>query len=153
MILTNQPREWHSLGLALKALRTARDLGQKEVIDRAGEEMGERTVRGYERGEQRPSRERLLRLALRSFGLKDPAEIDRRRPGRIHAVSPALIPLLRKAGAIAGDLFPINSLHLVALWAASAYPANVWRSMSATERSTAIDHETLEMNERLALVH
>src|SRR5205807_6629415 len=77
VIRTKQPREWHSLGLALKALRTARDLGQKEVIDRAGEEMGERTVRGYERGEQRPSRERLLRLAFRSFGLKDPADVNR----------------------------------------------------------------------------
>ena len=60
MIRTKQPREWHSLGLAIKELRTARDLGQKEVIDRAGEEMGERTVRGYERGEQRPG---LLRLS------------------------------------------------------------------------------------------
>ena len=78
---------------------------------------------------------------------------DRRRPGRIHNVSPALIPLLRNptAGAVAGDLFPIDSLQIVALWAASAYPADVWRSMSATERSAAIDRESLEMVERLAL--
>ena len=34
---------------------------------------------------------------------------DRRRPGRIQNVSPALIPLLRNpTGAVAGDLFPID---------------------------------------------
>ena len=73
---------------------------------------------------------------------------DRRRAGRIQNVSPALIPLLRDptAGAVAGDLFPIDSLQIVALWAASAYPANVWRSMSKAERSAAISHEILEMD-------
>jgi hypothetical protein len=72
---------------------------------------------------------------------------DRRRPGRIHNVSPALIPLLRAptAGAVAGDLFPIDSLQIVALWAASAYPADVWRRMSKIERSAAISREMLEM--------
>ena len=72
---------------------------------------------------------------------------DRRRPGRIHNVSPALIPLLRNptAGAVAGDLFPVDSLQIVALWAASAYPADVWRSMSKTERSAAISREMLDM--------
>src|ERR1700730_2312420 len=73
---------------------------------------------------------------------------DRRRPGRIHNVSPALIPLLRNptAGAVAGDLFPVDSLQIVALWAASAYPADVWRSMSKTERAAAISREMLEMD-------
>jgi hypothetical protein len=76
---------------------------------------------------------------------------DRRRPGRIHNVSPALIPLLRNpTGAVAGDLFPIDKSQIATLWAASAYPADVWRSMSATERSAAIDREMLEMVERLA---
>jgi hypothetical protein len=73
---------------------------------------------------------------------------DPRRPGRIHNVSPALIPLLRDptAGAVAGDLFPIDSLQIVSLWAASAYPADVWRSMSKTERSAAVSREMLEMD-------
>jgi transcriptional regulator with XRE-family HTH domain len=57
---------WKELGRVLKGLRMAQDLGQKEVIDRMGEEMGERTLRGYESGEQRPSRDRLLRLLTRS---------------------------------------------------------------------------------------
>jgi hypothetical protein len=78
---------------------------------------------------------------------------DRRRPGRIHTVSPALIPLLRKpTGAVAGDLFPVDNSQIAALWAASAYPADVWRSMSATERSEAVSREMLEMVERLARV-
>jgi hypothetical protein len=67
---------------------------------------------------------------------------DRRRPGRIHNVSPALIPLFRNpTGAVAGDLCPIDRPQIVALWAASAYPADVWRSMSRTERSAAISRE------------
>jgi hypothetical protein len=72
---------------------------------------------------------------------------DRRRPGRVDNVSPALIPILRNptAGAVAGDLFPIDSLQIVALWAASAYPADVWRRMSKIERSAAISREMLEM--------
>lgn len=68
---------------------------------------------------------------------------DRRRPGRIHDVSTALIPLLRNpaAGLTAGDLAPLDSFQIIAAWAASAYPANVWLTMSATERSKAIDRE------------
>ena len=76
---------------------------------------------------------------------------DRRRPGRIQNVGPALIPLLRNpTGAVAGDLCPVDHPKIVALWAASAYPADVWRSMSATERSAAVSREMLEMVERLA---
>ncbi len=75
---------------------------------------------------------------------------DRRRPGRIQNISPALIPLLRNpTGAVAGDLCPIDSTQIATLWAASAYPADVWRSMGATERSAAISRELLEMVERL----
>jgi hypothetical protein len=78
---------------------------------------------------------------------------DRRRPGRIYNVSPALTPLLRNpTGAVAGDLFPIDRSEVVTLWAASAYPADVWRSMSATERSAAVAHEMLEIVERLVRV-
>ena len=78
---------------------------------------------------------------------------DRRRPGRIQNFSPTLIPLLRNpTGTVAGDLCPIDRPQIVALWAASAYPADVWRSMSATERSAAISREMLEMVERLARV-
>jgi len=78
---------------------------------------------------------------------------DRRRPGRIQNVSPALIPLLRnQTGAVAGDLCPIDRPQIVALWAASAYPADVWRSMSATERSAAIVGEMLRVVERTARV-
>jgi hypothetical protein len=69
--------EWSDLGQALRALRTARDLGQKEVINRSGEEMGERTLRAYESGQQRPSRDRLLRLLTRSFELRSAGEISR----------------------------------------------------------------------------
>jgi transcriptional regulator with XRE-family HTH domain len=70
-------REWKELGHVLKGLRTARDLAQKEVIDRLGEEMGDRTLRGYESGTQRPSRDRLLRLLTRSFELRGIAEVNR----------------------------------------------------------------------------
>jgi hypothetical protein len=72
-----QQREWHALGQALKALRMARDLGQKEVVTRSGEEMSVRTLRGYESGEQRPSRDRLLRLVISSFDLRSVDEINR----------------------------------------------------------------------------
>ena len=70
-------REWKELGRALKGLRMARDLAQKEVIDRLGEEMGDRTLRGYESGTQRPSRDRLLRLLTRSFDLWGVTELNR----------------------------------------------------------------------------
>ena len=73
---------------------------------------------------------------------------DRRRPGRIHDVSPALIPLLRNpmAGLVSGDLVPIDRLQIAAAWAASAYSAATWRSLSAMERSALIDRELRELD-------
>src|SRR2546421_9715217 len=76
-LIPMEQREWHELGRALREVRTSRDLGQKEVINRSGEEMGERTLRAYESGQQRPSRERLLRLLTRSFELRSVGEISR----------------------------------------------------------------------------
>ena len=72
-----QKKQWRALGEALKAMREAKDLAQKEVIDLIGEQIGERTLRGYEGGEQRPSRDRLLRLLIRAFSLRTPDEINR----------------------------------------------------------------------------
>jgi len=72
-----QQGDWYALGQALKGLRTTRDFKQKEVIDRSGERMGERTLRAYEKGEQCPSRDRLLRLLIRSFEVKNLAELNR----------------------------------------------------------------------------
>jgi hypothetical protein len=68
---------------------------------------------------------------------------DRRRPGRIHNISPALIPLLRNptGGSVAGDLAPIDSFQIAAAWVASAYPADIWLSLSATDQSAAICRE------------
>jgi hypothetical protein len=73
---------------------------------------------------------------------------DRRRPGRIHDASPALIPLLRTptAGFVAGNLAPVDKFQIVAAWVASAYPAEVWVSMTATERSEAIDREMRDLD-------
>jgi hypothetical protein len=73
---------------------------------------------------------------------------DRRRPGRILDVSPALIPLLRNptAGLVAGDLAPIDRFQTVAAWTASAYPANIWLNLSSTERSEAIHHEMRKLD-------
>lgn len=71
-----QQRNWHQLGQALKAVRLARDLGQQEVIDRSGQRMGERTLRAYESGEQRPSRDCLLRLVINSFDVRNVAEVN-----------------------------------------------------------------------------
>jgi hypothetical protein len=77
---------------------------------------------------------------------------DRRRPGRrIHNVSPVLIPLLRRPanapdGLIAGDLVPLDRFQIVAAWAASAYPADVWLRLSATERSAAISRELRKLD-------
>jgi hypothetical protein len=70
---------------------------------------------------------------------------DRRRPGRIHDVSPTLIPLLRnpRVGLAAGDLVPIDRFQIAAAW---ADPAAVWRSLSATERSAAIYRELRELD-------
>jgi hypothetical protein len=72
---------------------------------------------------------------------------DRRRPGRINDVSPALILLLRSptAGSVSGDLVPIDRLQIAAAWAASAYPAATWHSLSATERSALIDRALREL--------
>jgi hypothetical protein len=73
---------------------------------------------------------------------------DRRRPGRIHNVSPALVPLLRSpsAGLVAGDLAPIDSFQIVAAWAASAYPTDIWLRMSASDRSAAIYREMRKLD-------
>jgi hypothetical protein len=73
---------------------------------------------------------------------------DRRRPGRIHDVNPALIPLLRNptAGLVAGDLAPIDRFQIVAAWTASAYPADIWLNLSSTERSEAIHHEMRKLD-------
>jgi transcriptional regulator with XRE-family HTH domain len=70
-------KRWHALGEALRALRKARDLKQKEIADRSGETIGERTLRAYERGEERPGRDRLLNLLTRPFVLTDIIEINR----------------------------------------------------------------------------
>jgi hypothetical protein len=73
---------------------------------------------------------------------------DRRRPGRIHDVSPAIIPLLRSptAESVAGNLVPLDSFQIAAAWAASAYPPAVWRSLSAREQSAAIYRELSELD-------
>ena len=59
--------EWKELGRELKKLRQMKDLRQKEIIGRLGEQLGERMLREYESGRQRPSRDRLLRLLCQSF--------------------------------------------------------------------------------------
>ena len=48
-------------------------------------------------------------LPVGSLKLSSEIVEDRRRPGRIHNISPALIPILRNptAGAVAGDLCPV----------------------------------------------
>jgi hypothetical protein len=73
---------------------------------------------------------------------------ERRRPGRIHNVNPALIPLVRNptAGRVASDLVPIDSFQIAAAWAASAYPTDVWLRLSATERSAAIYRELRKLD-------
>jgi hypothetical protein len=73
---------------------------------------------------------------------------DRRRPGRIHNISPVLIPLLRNSteGLVAGDLVPIDRSQIIAAWAASAYPADIWRRLSPTERSAAIYRELRKLD-------
>lgn len=68
---------WQPLGQALRALRVEKDLGQKEVIARSGEGLVERTLRIYESGQQRPSRERLLKFLIASFELKSVPEVNR----------------------------------------------------------------------------
>jgi hypothetical protein len=73
---------------------------------------------------------------------------DRRRPGRIHDVSPALIPLLRgpTVGSVAGNLVPLDSFQVAAAWASSAYPADVWLSLSTREQSAAIYREMRKLD-------
>jgi transcriptional regulator with XRE-family HTH domain len=72
-----QKRRWHSLGQALRKLREERDLKQKEVGDRSGETIGERTLRSYESGVECPGRDRLLKLLIRSFDVKIAGDINR----------------------------------------------------------------------------
>jgi hypothetical protein len=73
---------------------------------------------------------------------------DRRRPGRTHNASPALVPLLRHptAGLVAGNLVPVDSFQIAAASAASAYPADVWLSLSAREQSAAIYREMRKLD-------
>jgi hypothetical protein len=78
---------------------------------------------------------------------------DRRRPGRTHNASPALVPLLRNppAGLVAGDLLPIDSFQIAAASAASAYPADVWLSLSTREQSAAIYRELRKLDAAYAV--
>src|ERR1700747_415942 len=77
---------------------------------------------------------------------------DRRRPGRIQDVSPVLIPLLRDptAGSVAGNLVPVDRFQIAAAWAATAYPADVWLSLSTREQSAAIYREMRKLDEAYA---
>ena len=77
---------------------------------------------------------------------------DRRRPARIQDVSRALIPLLRDptAGSVAGNLVPVDRFQIAAAWAASAYPADVWLSLSTREQSAAIYREMRKLDEAYA---
>jgi transcriptional regulator with XRE-family HTH domain len=72
-----QQQKWLALGQALKALRTDRDIGQKTIIERSGEALVERTLRIYESGQQRPSRDRLLKFLTRSFEMTNVPEVNR----------------------------------------------------------------------------
>ena len=51
---------------------------------------------------------------------------------------------------VAGDLVPIDSFQTAAAWAASAYPADVWLSLSTREQSTAIYLEMRKLDEAYA---
>src|ERR1700687_4398226 len=55
----------NALGDALRALRRARDLKQKQIVELLGEKIGDRTLRAYEHGEELPSRDRLLKFLVR----------------------------------------------------------------------------------------
>jgi len=70
-------QKWIALGTALKTLRTNLDIGQKTIIERSGEGLVERTLRIYESGQQRPSRDRLLKFLTRSFDVTNVPEINR----------------------------------------------------------------------------
>jgi hypothetical protein len=73
---------------------------------------------------------------------------DRRRPGRTHNASAALVPLLRNPTAelVAGNLVPVDSFQIAAVSAASAYPADVWISMSVREQSADIYREMRKLD-------
>ena len=73
---------------------------------------------------------------------------DRRRPGRTYNTCPALVPLLRNptAGSAAGNLVPVDSFQIAAASAASAYPADVWLSLTAREQSAAIYREMRKLD-------
>jgi hypothetical protein len=44
-------------------------------------------------------------------------------------------------------LFPFDRFRIVVAWVASTYPANVWLSLSTTERSAAIYRELRKLGE------
>jgi len=71
-----QERKWRELGEVLRRFRKSMGFSQDQAISRSGGRMSPRTLRAYEAGEQRPSRERLLGLLLNSFGQKSTAEIN-----------------------------------------------------------------------------
>jgi hypothetical protein len=73
---------------------------------------------------------------------------DRRRPGRSHDASAALVPLLRNPTAelVAGNLVPVDSFQIAAASAASAYPADVWLSLSIREQSADIYREMRKLD-------
>jgi hypothetical protein len=74
---------------------------------------------------------------------------DRRRPGRIHDVNPALIPLLRHpTDGLVAD--PADRFQIAAEQAASSYPAVVWRSLSPSEQTAAIYGELCKLDEAAA---
>ncbi len=70
-------RQWSKLGKELQSLRLAQDLTQEIVVTLLGDTTGERTLRAYEIGEQRPKRNRLLKLLSGPFELTNPAKINR----------------------------------------------------------------------------
>ena len=51
-----------------------------------------------------------------------------------------------RGGSVAGDLAPIDSFQIAAAWAASAYPADVWLSLSTAEQSAAIYREMRKLD-------
>ena len=50
------------------------------------------------------------------------------------------------AGLVAGNLVPVDSFRIAADWAASAYPADVWLSLSTAEQSAAIYREMRKLD-------
>ncbi len=70
-------RQWRELGNALQTLRETQDLTQDIVVGALNESMGERMLRAYESGEQRPRRNRLLKLLCEVFEIRNPLLINR----------------------------------------------------------------------------